>query len=215
MDPETQELVNKQFKKLPSNLQKALETMPWKASIKEIAVVNKVPIEKVEIVERETMFILYGFESPADYIANLMREVGIDEATATNIANATAEKIFKPISDKATEFEAQGKPAQPVVITKEIKQEMMQNLAQRVEAARQGGASVKPHLPELAPEIHPMVEPGETAHTVEPLTRSQPPTTDNIQKTDDPPQTTDDKTQITKSATSYESGKDPYREPLL
>lgn len=66
--------------------------------------------------------------------------------------------------------------------------------------------------PELKPENLPMVEKGETAHTVEPLTHNQQPTTDSR------PQITTN-TQIPKeekipSQNAYVGGQDPYREPL-
>lgn len=97
---ETEKFVEDQFKRLPEALQKALNIIPWKSSVKEIAISNGLSSEQTETLERETMFIIYGFENPADYIANIMREVEINEEVATNIAETVNEKIFEAIAQK-------------------------------------------------------------------------------------------------------------------
>lgn len=109
---EEEKLIKEQFNKLPANLQKAINTVPWKSSVKEVALLNKLSFEQVAVVERETMFIIYGFENPSDYIANLVREAQIDEVTATTIAEMVNEKIFKIISQKVEEFD-KSKPETP------------------------------------------------------------------------------------------------------
>ncbi|MBX4181523.1 hypothetical protein KW807_01500, partial [Candidatus Parcubacteria bacterium] len=134
---EDNKLIQDQFSKLPPELQKAIQTVPWKSSIKEIALLNDLNFEQVSLVERETMFVIYGFENPADYIGNLVREVHVEEEVATTIAGAVNEKIFNLISLKAEEF------SNPQV-----------------------AASSTP-MPEVAPANLPMVEPGEIAHTVQ------------------------------------------------
>ncbi|MDP3874912.1 MAG: hypothetical protein Q8Q22_00110 [bacterium] len=133
---ETDKLIEEQFKTLSTNLQQAINAVPWKSSVKEIALLNKMSLEQTETVERETMFIIYGFENPDDYIGNLMRETQIDEETATAIAEATNEKIFKIIALKIEELEKQ-KPS-----------------------------TSASSVPEIAPTNLPMVEKGETAYSV-------------------------------------------------
>ena len=115
MENDTEKLIEEQLGKLPVSLRKAIEVVPWKSSIKEIAVSNKLTLEQTETLERETMFILYGFENPQDYIGNMVRELGIGEEIATTIAEAVNEKVFKVIALKVDEL---NKPAQPLSVSK-------------------------------------------------------------------------------------------------
>lgn len=100
MNEDNEKLIQEQFSKLPEDLRKTIESVPWKSSIKEIAQQNNLSPEQSESLERESMFILYGFESPNDYIANLVREVAIPEETAIAIAETVNERIFKVIESK-------------------------------------------------------------------------------------------------------------------
>lgn len=169
MNEELDKLVQEQAQKLPPELRKGIEAVPWKTLIREIAVSNSVPQEKLETVERETMLVIYGFDALGNYIDNLSREAGLTEDTAIAIAEAANQKIFSEISKKA-----EGVPAkEPVVPVKETKQEVIAKLSQRVEAAKQSGASVKPPLPKPVPEIHPMVKKGEVVHPASPQPSSE------------------------------------------
>ncbi|MEK7227525.1 MAG: hypothetical protein AAB641_01375 [Patescibacteria group bacterium] len=115
---EEEKLIEEQLKKLPPSLQKAIEAVPWKSSIKEIALLNKLTLEQVPVVERETMFILYGFENPDDYIGNLMREAQISEDTAISIAEAVNERIIKAIALKVDEFDKPKATDNPPMVEK-------------------------------------------------------------------------------------------------
>ena len=102
---ETDKLIEEQVKTLPPNLQQAINDVPWKALVQEIGRTNALDAEQIASLEQETMFIIYAFESPKDYLANIMREVGIFEDTALNIAESVADKIFNPILQKSEESE--------------------------------------------------------------------------------------------------------------
>ncbi len=133
---EEEKLIEEQFNKLPKALQNAISTVPWRSSIKEIAILNKMSLEQVEIVGRETMFIIYGFENPDDYIGNLIREVSTDEGTAIAIAEAANEKIFKAIADQ------------------------IDNQTQQITS------EPKSSVPEIPSHNLPMIEKGEVVHDV-------------------------------------------------
>ena len=105
MNEENDTLIKEQFQKLPLELQRAIETVSWKAMVKEIATTNKLSPDQEEILERETMFIIYGFEPPANYIDSLVRELQIDEELAISIAEKANEKIFEEIALKMVEEE--------------------------------------------------------------------------------------------------------------
>lgn len=182
---ETDKLIDEQFKTLPPNIQEAIKAMPWKSTVKEIALLNKLDLKKVAIVEMETMFVLYGFESPDDYIENLTREAQINEETATIIAESVAKKILEPISIKSEQLKEEEKEPPKTLDMKKV----------------------KTGIPEIAPEIHPMVEEGEVAHDV--------PHTENKPETPSIP--LPNKPQTPKAPLPdyrYSNGKDPYREPI-
>jgi transcription elongation factor len=103
---EEDKLIQEQFQKLPPELQQAINAVPWKAAVKEVASSNNLTQEKAEILERETMFILYGFENPDDYIKNMMREVQINEEIAAKIAGEVNEKVFKVIAEQMDKAQA-------------------------------------------------------------------------------------------------------------
>ena len=105
---ENDKLIAEQLKTLPPNLQQAINTVEWKMLVKEIAEANGLNAEQSASLEQETMFIIYAFESPEDYIQNIVREIGIPEDLADTIAESVAEKIFGPIqknSEKAPQSE--------------------------------------------------------------------------------------------------------------
>lgn len=97
---EEERLIKEQWDKLSPELQRTIEALPWKSLAKEIGQANALDNEQLVSLERETMFVLYGFENPADLVANITREVGISEEKALTVAEALAEKIFEPISTK-------------------------------------------------------------------------------------------------------------------
>lgn len=145
---ETNKLIEEQFKRLPSNLQQAVNTVPWKALVQEIGKANVLDAEQIASLEQETMFIIYGFENPKDYISNITKNIGISEDAAYTIAESVADKIFNPILQKSEELEKPNeKKFEPVTST---------------------------FVPEIPPVNLPMVEKGEVAHDIKPQKVSLP-----------------------------------------
>ena len=101
---EEEQLIKEQFEKLPKSLQEAIEAAPWKSSVNEIVLLNKLSLEKAAIIERETMLIIYGLENPESYVENIMREAEIDGDTALTIAKSVDERIFKPIAEQVEKY---------------------------------------------------------------------------------------------------------------
>jgi len=146
-----EQLIEEREKTLPPNLLKAINSFPWKALVQNISKENLLNPEQGLALEQETMFILYEFESPTDFIKNIVENVKVSEEVASTIANSAAEKVFEPI----------------------------------LKASNEGEAGEK---------------------TSETVPSSPPPTTDE--------QKTQPSSDIGVPNYSYESGKDPYREPL-
>lgn len=184
---ETDKLIEEQLKTLPSNLQQAINAVPWKMLVQEIGKANTLDAEQIVSLEQETMFIVYGFESPNDYVSNVTKNIGVSEDVAYTIAESIAEKIFNPILQKSEELEKSNeKKFEPVT-----------------------SASV----PEIPPVNLPMVEKGEVAHDVKPVETSIPPSPipppQSEMKSEQP------KEKVPLPDYRYEAGKDPYREPLV
>ncbi|MDP3763909.1 MAG: hypothetical protein Q8Q92_04730 [bacterium] len=102
---ETDKLIEEQVKTLPPNLREAINTVSWKNLVQEIGKQNNLSPEKIESLEQETMFIIYGFENPVDYPTNIIRELNISEKMAYAIVESVTNKIFDPILNKSNEYE--------------------------------------------------------------------------------------------------------------
>ena len=188
---ETDKFIEEQFKTLPPNLQQAIGAVPWKALVQDIGKANALDAEQIASLEQETMFIIYAFEPPEDYVANIVREVGISEETALNIAESVTDKIFDPISQKSENGRA---TEEPIVITAETKEEALKELSRRSMKNQNPPALV----PELAPSNLPMVEP--PSAQIEPKALSQ-----EIKS----------EPKVSLPDYRYEGGGDPYRDPLV
>lgn len=101
---EEEKIIQNQVSKLPTEVRAAINTVPWKDLVKEIAAAGDLSQEQAKILETETTLIVCGFENPADYIKNIIREVSLDEETATITAEQVNERILKAISDKVEEI---------------------------------------------------------------------------------------------------------------
>ena len=161
---ETDKLIEEQWKTLPPHLQGAIKAVPWKALVQEIGRANALDAEQIVSLEQETMFIIYGFENPNDYVSNVTGNVGISEEIAYTIAESVVDKIFDPILKKSEEEKTvTEKSEEPIVITKETKEEALEELSRRLMKKQNPPAL----LPEIVPSNLPMIEGGEVAHTVD------------------------------------------------
>lgn len=98
---EESKLIMEQWDKLPPNLQQALKSVPWKILVQDVGKENALDAEQIASLEQETMFILYAFENPKDFVSNIVKAVGVTEGVAEEIAQDVADKIFDPILEKS------------------------------------------------------------------------------------------------------------------
>ena len=188
---ETDKLIEEQLKTLPPNLRQAIDAVPWKSLVQEIGKANVLDTEQITSLEQETMFIIYAFENPNDYVSNIIREVSVSEESAYTIAESVADKIFDPISQKSESGKA---TEEPIVITLETKEEALKELSRRSMKNQNPPALV----PELAPSNLPMIEP--PSAQIEPKALSQ-------EAKSEP--------KVSLPDYRYEGDNDPYREPLV
>lgn len=162
---ENDKLIVEQLKTLPLNLQQAIEVVPWKMLIQEIGKAELLNPEQIASLEQETMFIIYAFESPDDYIPNIVREVTISEELAYSIAEAVAEKVFDPIQKKSEEVPRKAAMKQPLTtaVSKGPKETIVAPTS--VPPASAQDSQPPPKTPagqagmamEIAQEIHPQI----------------------------------------------------------
>jgi hypothetical protein len=202
---ETEKLIEEQLKTLPLAIQRAIKATPWKQIVQEIGRENALDLEQIASLEQETMLVLYAFEDPNDLLINISREVGVDEVRANIIAESVAKKVFLGIQEKSEE------KTEPQLIP--------QTITKPIETPMQAPSPVKPKVPEIAPGILPKVVPEEKAHDTTPEERAWmkmgggPELAKKIQV---PPDIEKLKKESIKPPTpsAYQSGQDPYREPI-
>ncbi len=112
---EEEKLIKEQWEKLSPEIRGAIESVPWKSLVAEIAKNNSLDENRAAALERETMFVLYGFENPTDYLANIEKEVGLSEEQSALIGEGVADKIFEPIFQKIESAKPLEKTQLPMV----------------------------------------------------------------------------------------------------
>lgn len=95
LDPE----IKDQFEKLPIGVQKIITESNWQEKIRLIVKNNNLRIDQGATIESETFLVMLGFDSPDNFIQNLMNEAGLTQEIAQKIENEVAETIFEPIKE--------------------------------------------------------------------------------------------------------------------
>jgi hypothetical protein len=204
---EQEKLIEEQFKTLPPNLQNAIKSVAWKSFVQEIGKQNDLSAEQIEILERETMFIIYAFEPPEDYISNIARELNISEETASTIAESIANKIFEPILKKSEESEEPVKVKPEPIITSAVPEIPPTNLPM-VEPSSAFGRTEQAYGETKSAQSFGGAKKGEVVHDVPHVEPTTPPTPST------PPQIKQEEVKAPLPDYRYQEGKDPYREPL-
>jgi hypothetical protein len=210
---ENEQLINEQLAKLPPELRQALELVPWKAAVKEIALANNLALPQISALDQETMLILYGFDDPKNYIDNLVREAAVTEDTALAIAEAVNEKIFQPISAKAEEL---GKNTihndLPAVESGEVAHAVPHDT--KLDAMPKAEANPVPVIkPEAAPAPASVSTPTPTPTPAPAPATPEPQAPGKLRPSSDTP-IINKKTELKTPGYRYPGGADPYREPL-
>ena len=146
-----------------------------------------------------------------NFTKNIQVNLNISELTSEELSQKIHGEIFKSIENflpTETENPESNIMNEPIIITQETKEEAMKRLMDR----RVQPAKGKLMIPEIAPDIHPMIEKGEVVHEVPHQQQAvQQPTTHNSQPTTD--KKSGEKTIASLPDYRYPKGKDPYREP--
>lgn len=191
MEENTDKIIQDQLETLPINIRKALSLVPWKARISDISKREGLDPEQTEKLQNETMLILYGFLPTESYIDNIIDQVKVSGDQAERIAEIVSKEIITDLEEKFEQID---------------KSSDVEEGTQKPEVNQIS----TPSVPEIPPQILPMVEAKETVHDsvpekpepLQPITEAIAPPIE--QKAPQP--------EIKKP--SYPGGVDPYREPL-
>lgn len=99
MNMEIERIVAENIGKLPAEVVHAINSTPWISKMRDIAKANDLNEKDISIFETETTLVVLGIESPKNYPANLIKEVGLSDKLAIKVAKAVDEQIIKPILD--------------------------------------------------------------------------------------------------------------------
>src|SRR3989344_1817966 len=121
----------------------------------------------------EIGYLILGLKERST-IKSSLANIGVPKESILSIIQEISRKIFSELDkiedktkisknqQKPKEVKSENKDPEPIIITKDTKENAMIELNRRVEEQEK----VKPLTPEIKPDIHPMIEPGETARDV-------------------------------------------------
>jgi len=193
--------LKKQFQALPKEVQQAISAADLPTKLQEIVKNNKLMIDQAGGLEIETTLVLFGLEPLENYVANLIKNVGLSSIQASVVAHDVNESIFKNIREtlkkineqiaeenKKTEIQ-QNNPTKEQILAGIEKPETLKNTEQPIgpikiniptevhpEMAKEGiEIKINNNLPEIAPEpILPMVS-SNVVKSAEPIHVNIPP----------------------------------------
>ena len=96
---DTAQIIKNQLAKLPPEMREAIANSKWQEELRRIAEQFKLHIDQAGDLETETMLILIGIASPAEFVKNLQNALIIKEDLADQIALAVNDSIFLRIRD--------------------------------------------------------------------------------------------------------------------
>ena len=103
MENNSDTLIQDKFKTLPIELQKVLSIVPWKEMVKKIGDQQKLSADEIELLETETLLVLYKFVNIEDFPSNIQRELEVEEETSHKLAEIIDKEVFTEIIKKINE----------------------------------------------------------------------------------------------------------------
>ncbi len=114
MNDEVNTIINRRLKELPLQTLEVIKSIPLQEILKNVSQINNLTDDQIDLFETETVLIILGLVSPTDYPENLVRMVGLNEASAIKIAKEVGEQIFNNLKGAAKKNGAtKTEPQQP------------------------------------------------------------------------------------------------------
>ncbi len=99
MDNDIKKIIKDRMQKLPETAVKALQSIHWIDSIKNISETNKFDQDTEDSFTIEVIIMVLGMESPESFPLNLSEKVGLNDEVVTKVANEVGEMILNPLKD--------------------------------------------------------------------------------------------------------------------
>ncbi len=99
MDNDIKKIIKDRMQKLPETAVKALQSIHWIDSIKNISETNKFNQDTEDSFTIEVIIMVLGMESPESFPLNLSEKVGLNDEVVTKVANEVGEMILNPLKD--------------------------------------------------------------------------------------------------------------------
>ena len=96
MEKNTKQLIQSQFKSLPSDVQESILSLDLGKSLKAITEMQPLEENQLTAIENEVMLIFLGFDDVVSLTTNIKYSAEISRERAEKIARAIQQKIFIP-----------------------------------------------------------------------------------------------------------------------
>ncbi len=94
------ELIEQGKGKMSAERKKAVEEVPWREYVQDIAFLNKLSLEQIESFGKEALLVILNLEAQEKFADNLVRETKVAPDIAKSIVEMVDEKILKVIERK-------------------------------------------------------------------------------------------------------------------
>jgi hypothetical protein len=91
------EIIKKQLQAIPDNLRSYVANPAWSESVGRISKQYNINQDKIGSLENEVLFVLICLEPSKDFVENIKREAGLDDATARKVADSVNGSIFSSV----------------------------------------------------------------------------------------------------------------------
>ncbi len=102
-DKKIEEIVKKQWQKMPVEIQNALSVSGWENKIIELGKRHGLRVDQLGMFQQETLLVLLGLVHPDQYIHELQTRLNVVAPKAEALANDADKEIFSGIREKLKE----------------------------------------------------------------------------------------------------------------
>lgn len=93
--------------KLPAEVRAAVAESDYETVVDELATTHELKAPQARLLAVETVFVLAGLESAADFAESIEREAELPHETARAVANEVGLRVFSPFREKLQALAAQ------------------------------------------------------------------------------------------------------------
>jgi hypothetical protein len=99
-DQQLQQQLGERLKQLPKVVQDAIASADVQRHLRELASTHKLHIDQWELLENNVMLTLLGFQEPEALPTELQKDLNVDTAVASALAEDISRVVFAPIREE-------------------------------------------------------------------------------------------------------------------